>query len=888
MDTEDQINLNSLPPKKSFWFLRFLKRLFIFLIISFMLIAGAGFVIGYYYQDEVKEYVIGELNKQLNTEIIVDGKDIDFTVIKNFPYASVDFKNVKAMDAIPQKNNDTLFTAGVISLQFNIIDIFKENYWVKKIAISDVDLNVRIDEVGNDNYHFWKESKDSATASFAFSLEKIDLKRIRINYKDKKANHTIRLLVKNSTLSGNFSDEKYSLQTNSELFVEQIKIDSTNYLRKKNILAEVELDVDNNLPSYKIRDGKIKIEDLLFEVFGNVVNAGNDPLVNFGVRGKNMDISSVLSLIPTKYKGKIKDYESDGEFYFDATIQGTVSAKQSPQIVADFGVKKADIKSVSDNITLKSVTLKGHYSNGNKNADESSMLTLQNFSAMIEQGAVEGELQLKDLDNPSFNGKVKANFDLSVLQRFVKIDTIETLSGKLNINAAFKGDGKSLSSGNYENVSTSGDLIIADMDLKLKNNSMSFSAINGDFKFDNNDLAVNSFTGNFGKSDFALKGFFRNIMGFILKENQDITVEASLVSKNIDLNELLANKEEDAGAKSKYKLKFSEHIDVELNSEIGHLVFRKFEATNIKGLVKLRDKKMIVDPIKLSTMGGTITTSGLVDGTDSTKLLVTCFSDVTRINVTRMFEGFENFGQSAITDKNIKGMITAKVQFASVVSPELDIDLDKLYAGVDMTIDNGELNNVESMKSMSRFIELQDLENIRFSTLKNQIEIKDQVISIPRMEVRSNAINITASGTHTFNNEINYKVKLSLNELLSKKAKNAKKENDEFGEIADDGLGRTNIFLSMTGTVEKPIIKYDSKSAIQNVKQDLKVEKQSLKAILKEEFGMFKKDSTLSTKKSPGEAKLTIKWEEDAKAQPSGKTDKKELKKPKKEEPEDF
>jgi hypothetical protein len=292
---------------------------------------------------------------------------------------------------------------------------------------------------------------------------------------------------------------------------------------------------------------------------------------------------------------------------------------------------------------------------------------------------------------------------------------------------------------------------------------------------------------------------------------------------------------------------------------------------------------MVVDPIVLSTMDGSITTSGLIDGSDSTKLLITCFSEVNNINVTKMFESFENFGQTSVTDKNIKGVTTAKIQFASVLSPELKMDLDKLYAGVDMIIVNGEINNVESMKSMSRFIELKDLENVRFSTLKNQIELKNQMITIPKMEVKSNAINIVASGTHSFNNEINYKIKLSLNELLSKKAKQAKKENDEFGEVSDDGLGRTNIFLSMTGTVDKPVIRYDSKGAIQNVKQDLKVEKQTLKSILKDEFGLFKKDSTIKSNTPKDDAKFILKWDEANK-----KEEKKELKKPKKPEEEDY
>ena len=210
------------------------------------------------------------------------------------------------------------------------------------------------------------------------------------------------------------------------------------------------------------------------------------------------------------------------------------------------------------------------------------------------------------------------------------------------------------------------------------------------------------------------------------------------------------------------------------------------------------------------------------------------------------------------------------------------MDLNTLYSGIDLNIENGELNNVEAMKSLSRFIDLKELENIRFATLKNQIEIKKQMIYIPKMEVKSSAIDLTASGTHSFDNRINYRIKLALNDLLARKAKKAKKENDEFGEIADDGLGRTNLFLLMSGTVEKPIIKYDSKSAVQHVKQDLKLEKQTVKSLLNDEFGMLKKDSALPRKKTNTPVRTKIRWDEADK-----KEEKKVLKKPKKEE-DDF
>ncbi|MCK6649115.1 MAG: hypothetical protein L6Q66_05635 [Bacteroidia bacterium] len=866
-------------PKKENRFFRFVLKFILFIVIAVITLLGAGVVIGYYYQDEVKEYVIGELNKQLNTQVIVDGKDIDFTVIKSFPYASINFKNIKALDAIPQEPKDTLFNAKEISLQFNLIDIFKKEYKIKKLTIDDTELNIRIDKEGNDNFHFWKESNDTSASNFSFELEKIVLTNTHIVYNNKKARQYTDLTVKKCQLSGNFSTQRYTLETENTIYVKKLKIEKNNYLNDKTIYSNVSMEIDNELDAYKIKEGHFKIEDLAFDIYGNIVNTGKNPVLNLGIKGKDMDIRSVLSLIPEKHKEKINNYKSDGEFYFNATVQGSIGNDNTPEIKADFGINNATITQSSSNITLERVNLKGSFFNGNKNA--TSTLTLNPVSFTINQGLVNGNIALNNLNNPSFAGKVNSNINLTELQQFLKLDTIESVAGSLKIDAEFSADAGIGEGSSYDNINTNGTLNIVDASVKIKNNKLSFSNLNGDFKFNKNDLIIDLFKGNISNTDFELKGFFRNIITFLIKEDQDMTIEASLNSKNVNLNELLENKNEEK-KESAYKLKFSEHINVNLNTEIEHLEFRKFSADKIHGVIKLKDQKLFADPLTVNTMNGSITTSGMVDASDSSKILVTCYSDVNKINVTKMFEQFENFGQTAVTSKNIKGVATAKINFASVLAPDLKMDLSKLYAAVDMTIENGELNNVESMKSMSRFIELKDLENVKFATLKNQIEIKDQKINIPKMEVKSNAINITASGTHTFSNEINYKIKLSLNELLAKKAKKAKKENEEFGEVADDGLGRTNIFLSMTGTINDPVIKYDSKSAIQNVKEDLKVEKQTLKTILKEEFGLFKKDSTLKSKPTE-EKKFTIQWEEADK-----KEEKKELKKPKKPEEDDF
>ena len=264
----------------------------------------------------------------------------------------------------------------------------------------------------------------------------------------------------------------------------------------------------------------------------------------------------------------------------------------------------------------------------------------------------------------------------------------------------------------------------------------------------------------------------------------------------------------------------------------------------------------------------------MVDATMDSSILVSCDASLNKLNINKLFTQFEDFGQSTMTAQNLRGIGTASVQFASVMKPDLSIDLNRIYARSSMTIERGELLNFEPMKALSKYISVSELEDIKFSTLQNQIEIKDQKIFIPKMDIQSSALNVTINGSHSFNNDIDYHCKVLMSDVLFNKAKKAKKENDEFGVVEEDKSGKTSLFISMTGTVDNPVIKYDKQGARQNLKKNLVEEKHTLKQILREEFGLFKKDTTINKKDKPKEdGKFIIKWDEDEKEKSKEKDD---------------
>jgi hypothetical protein len=116
-----------------------------------------------------------------------------------------------------------------------------------------------------------------------------------------------------------------------------------------------------------------------------------------------------------------------------------------------------------------------------------------------------------------------------------------------------------------------------------------------------------------------------------------------------------------------------------------------------------------------------------------------------------------------------------------------------------------------------------------------------------------------------------------LSEILSKKRKKNKSNISEFGVVEDDGLSRTSLLLKIVNKGKDVKVGYDIKAAGNEIKNNIKAEKQTLKTILNQEYGWFKSDT--ATKQKPVEkSRFRITWDEtdSVKSTPDPPVEKKE------------
>jgi hypothetical protein len=359
------------------------------------------------------------------------------------------------------------------------------------------------------------------------------------------------------------------------------------------------------------------------------------------------------------------------------------------------------------------------------------------------------------------------------------------------------------------------------------------------------------------------------------------------------LGQLLENQSAETNKnKSEYALTLPSNLSMNLNLNISKLDFRKFKAKEIKGNFLLQDQTIRFEPVSLITSNGLFVANLIIKKAHEKRFSMDCVANVNNIQIKQFFYEFENFGQTFINQDHLKGLADAKIKFNCVFSDSFFFYPETMYSLIDLKIKDGELINHPSMKNIALYIQKnklispfvkteelkKNLADIKFSELENQIEIKNQTIYLPSMSINTNAMNIKISGTHSFDNKINYSINFKLSQLLTKK-ENA---DGEFGDIIDDNGGAT-FFLSMKGTTDNPDFGYDRKGAKEKRIEDFKKEKETFKTIINNEFNLFKKNKHIDNKvfeetKKP-KSKISIEWDPDNQIKTDKRQEDKEQKK---------
>lgn len=824
------------------------KILFISLLVLLLLFAGL-FVYMYVNQDNIKQYALRQLNSQLKSEI--SASEIDITVFSIFPNVGLDLKDFRLSE--PYRTEKNLIRASHLYLGFNIKNILSKNYKISMLSMDSGFCHLAIDKKGKSNFDILLETKDTSKSEpFWLEMEQVKLNNVFFIFSNEQSKMHYRLNIEKASMSGKFSDNVFDLSCSGNAFVEDITANKLSIVRNKHLDIETVLNINKQKSLYSIKQCDLGIEDLKLSLSGDINNRAKGSDVNLKFKAKEISIASLLSILPITLPEKVKQYKSKGDVYFSGTISGEASNVKSPSIQVDFGIKHGSMQA-DNNIELKNISLKGWFNNGYAHNLASSELVLDDIKASLGNGNLSGFFKLNNFENKDFNSKLQASFEIGDFLKMFPISTIQSARGEMNMDLQLSGSLSNIHSV-LHNPSNSGSLTLDFPSLKLKQADKEISNLKANLSLQEGDLKIGKCDAQIEQSDVKISGSIDNALAYMLDDKETLNAHINYTSDFVDVQHLYIPKGVSEGSDKPADKGFSlpDRINLYVNANINKLVYYNFSASQVSCMMKMEGKKVFFEQLAFNAMGGSVKLNGQINNASNGDFFVSASSYLSNMDIAEMFRQMNNFDQSNLTDKNLKGKLSGNVDFAGVWKSDLTCLMDKIYMYSDVKVNNGELINYKPMEALSKYISLDDLRNIKFASLSNIIEIKNKNILVSQMDIKNNALNVSLSGKQNFDNVLDYKLKLSLSELLKKKRK--PKEN-EFGE-EDEKTGGLNLFVSITGPIGNLKFSYDKIGVKNKIKQEIKVERENIKEIFKKELGVDKPNELKQKEKKKDDEEL--------------------------------
>lgn len=817
--------------RRPLW-LRFLLITALVLGLLVLLLVGIAAV----FNKQITRRVLAEVEKNLTTELQVG--DAGLSLISGFPNASVDLTDVKVKDAF----GGYLLAAREVSFRFDVRSLFGDRIEVRRLRISGGGVRVRINERGRANYNIFRENNETEDSSLKIDLENAELNNLLLSFQNTRTRQAAEANLRSAGIAGNLSARQFQLSSQADLTVARLQMDDSRYLLGEDVRYNAVLAVDLDKGLFDFQNVDLTVGGNTFTVEGIAVDKPAYTELNLKLLSKQGDISVVFDLLPEPYHSYFNDFQSSGTYDFTGFIRGRAGKSNTPTVGVEVALRNGRLTSEKLQSPLQNVSFRAIYSAPPNGA---GVFEIADFNGMFGGEPLSLALKITNLDDPYVEFQCRGALPLAAAYGLLDNPDVTAGGGVVRVNnLAVQGRfADMVDMSRIGQVTADGDVQFEEAEIVYR--SVAINARSGRLRLEDNVFSLDSCEIQAGRSDIAFTGTARNLLPVLFADSLNSTralleFNARLQSRQLDLTQLigLTAVPENAGeaplvdslrtAANIDRQRLTEKLNGTFEATIGNLQYEKIQAQHFAGRLTFDHNQMAVQG-DLYAMDGVMQLDGMAYFALSPTLKLRI--SARHLDLQTCMEQCENFGQGVVTDRNLRGRLSGRVVVWAFWDETNRFLLDKLRAYADVSVANGELVDLKMLEDFSNYIHIEDLRQVKFTRLQNYLEIDKEKLYIPAMFIQSNALNLTLSGTHTFDNDIDYKVKVNAGQLLF----NRIKKHDADLEPLPAQKGWFNVFYTMKGTVDV----YDMKRGKKAVKTEFErseARKQLIASAIAQEF----------------------------------------------------
>ncbi len=743
----------------------------IFLLVLCLLIA-VPFVLEAKIGDLIKTNVNSNINAKL------DFTASNLSLIKSFPSATLNLKNVSLVNAAPFEG-DTLFAARDVSLTLGIGELFKsagDPIGIKRLALDGATINIMVNEEEQANYEIGKDSPaDSPSTSeesegFTLDLQSYEISSSKMVYHDKAAKIYFELADIKHSGTGDLSATTSELDTKTEAEV-TFAMDSVNYVNKNKIKLDALIGVDLEANKYTFLKNEALINQLPLVFDGFIKLNDNSQEVAIEFKTPSSDFKNFLGIIPEAYSKNIDDVKTTGDFVLQGNFNGVVDETHIPKFHIKVNSNNASFKYPELPKSVKNVFIDVDIVN-TTGVTEDTYVDIENLSFMIDQDTFKMIAKIKEImGNMKVNAHLDGKMNLANIKKAYPVPADIDLKGILDADITTAFDMNSIEKKAYKNTQTSGSMSLHNFEYNSEEMANPVSLKTAALTFNPSTVSLNSLEGATGKTDFKATGTISNFLGYVFNDEK-VQGNFDLKSNTFDLSDFMTADEpvKDKGTESndgdmaaEEKIKIPSFLDATINASADKVFYDNLVLSDVKGSLRIKDEKAILNNMTSSIFDGKIAFNGEV----STKNEIPTFDmnlGMSKLEISKTFKSLALFKALAPIAQVLQGTLDSDIKLSGALTDDLTPDLLSLSGDVlaNLFTKDVDAKSAPMLTSLAGELNFLDLKKLNFKTLKTKLSFKDGLVSVKPFTVNYQDIPITVEGSHSFDKNMSYKASMNV------------------------------------------------------------------------------------------------------------------------------
>jgi hypothetical protein len=739
----------------------------------------------YIYVSANKKDIINQIKEQvadkLNGEVHIG--DIDLGFLAQFPSISVELNKVSIRDTLFNQHKHPFFQAEKVYASISVINLIQKQDPLNGIRIDKGELYIYTDTSGYTNSYLLSP-KSEVKKPTGQSPRKIQIEDVRLNNVRLVLDDRLKLKLYDFDVSKlqckiTTSDSSMRLKTKNDILIHSLAFNTQrgSFVKETRFTGDFTVRFNNASKQLSFEDIRINLKGHPFTLTG-AFNFTEVPTFALKVSSKNLDYNLGRSLLTERLASVLSVVKMEKPVNeVSADISGGLKGAD-PLAKITWKISKNNIQSTFANFTECSFS--GGFTNevvvGLPRKDPNSRLEFHGFTGNWEGLKIASQhIVIDNLTVPMVSCDVKTSFDLSQLNNILQSNTLDMHQGKGSVDLKYTGP---LIRNSNKNTLINGKVLFTDGEIHYQPRDLLIKNVSGNILFKNTDVFVNDFRGNVQGNKIVMNGNGKNVLAMMKTNSGKMFLDWNIYSPSLNLGHFMSLLRKRVATKRKStNSKIGADLDelvtqanFRLDVKADQLTYRRFTASNVKASLILMNENWQLNNVSLQHGGGNMQIAGqLIEKAGGRYYESDIKMNMQNVDVNKVFNAFENFGQDGIEAKNLRGKLTSTADVKMYLDRNLEGAPANIEGFVNFSLKNGALINYEPLQKVQNVaFKKRNFSEIYFAELKNRFDIKNREITINRMEIQSTVLTLFVEGVYSLQGNTDISIQVPLSNLRSR------------------------------------------------------------------------------------------------------------------------